>query len=95
MDRELRELHRGAREERRRLTPDPEPCEAEKRADERDHRADIFDLPAPSDPHDCIDYLNAGRNDPIKPSYIVDYECRVCGTFVEFDTQDGTHHVDN
>jgi len=27
MDRELRELHRGAREERKRLTPDPEPCE--------------------------------------------------------------------
>ena len=26
MDRELRELHHGARDERRRLTPDPEPC---------------------------------------------------------------------
>ena len=26
MDRELRELHQGAREERRRLVPDPGPC---------------------------------------------------------------------
>jgi hypothetical protein len=35
MDRELRQLHQGAREERRRLTPDPQPPRRPPEPDQR------------------------------------------------------------
>ena len=56
----------------------PEPCE----------------LPPADEEHDCLDYLDDGRNDPATPEHIVHYECLVCGEWFEFDTEDGTHEVD-
>ena len=66
------------------------------RTDTDSHFGDLDPQPCEpaADAHDCLDCLDDGRNDPATPDHIVHYECRECGQWFEFDTQDGTHTVD-
>lgn len=43
--------------------------------------------------HDCLDHFDEGRNDPLTPPHIVDYECKVCGERWEFNTRTAEHEV--
>jgi len=52
------------------------------------------ELPPSDADHDCLDYLDEGRNDPMLPPFIIHHECLVCGEFWEHDTETGEYEVD-
>lgn len=68
MDRELADLHRGARAERQRLTPDAGPCVP----------------PGETEPDDDPECPRCGSADVAEepataPNHVWDYGCRDCG----------------